>query len=113
MTAIWVAGKDDIAGIYRIAEILSNPEMILEPKEAIPFWRREEDRNQFSKAPRLQVRIRYIKNLERPILRAFIRNDPILRDLTILRFAQASNFPVTDRQWQRIIELAGLSSFTT
>jgi len=110
MAAIWVAGKDDVAGIYRIAEILTDPEMMLEPKEALPFWIKPEDRNKYSKVPELKVRIHYVKKLKHPILRPSIRSDPILRDLTILRFAQARNFPVTDRQWQGIMELTAGSS---
>lgn len=111
MAAIWVAGKDDIAGIYAIAEIITDPELMFQDPKGVKFWVKEEDRKEYSKTARLQVKIRYVKKFfDNPILRPSIREDPTLSELKILRFAQKTNFPVTDRQWQRTMELAGLTS---
>lgn len=114
LVAAWVArgdSKRDIRGIYAIAEVISDPEMMLEPKKAIPYWTSEEDRKKFSNQPRLVVRIRYIKTFDRHTSRPLvsisaIKRDPKLSQLGILRFAQATNFPVTLSQWQRMMELA-------
>lgn len=109
MAAIWVAGRDDVAGIYAITEIVTNPfEDTLHKDRGLTYWAKEEDRELAPVTPRLLVSIRYVKMLfNSPILRASIRDDPILSGLKILRFAQATNFPVTHEQWKKIRKLAG------
>lgn len=94
---IWMSGKE--AGIYAVAEIISNPTFMIDPPEEEKYWTNEQDKGK----SRLRVKIKIIKNLvNNPILREEIRNIEGLRNLSILRFAQGTNFPVTDSEWQII-----------
>jgi hypothetical protein len=109
MVAIWVAqgnSKEERRGIYAIAEVLTEPEMkMILPEKKKFFLKREEE-------PRIEVRIHYIKKLlgKDTILASKIQDDPILRELRILKQPQGTNYPVTPEQWQRITELARLAS---
>jgi len=110
-----VAGKGDTAGIYAIAEIMTDPYFApLPAKGNIRYWVREKDRAKLQKMPWLIVSIRYIKLVDPPwaplISRSSILDDEELVDLLILRFSEATNLgPVPIKQWQRIMELAELS----
>lgn len=114
MTAIWVAGKGGTAGIYAIAEIMTDPYFAPLPAEGnIRYWVKEKDRAELQKMPWLIVSIRYIKLVDPPwaplISRFSILDDEELVDLLILRFSQTTNLgPVPVKQWQRIMELAEL-----
>ena len=116
MAAIWVAGKSDFAGIYAIAEVVSDPYFPPLPRNGnINYWKREKDRKRFIENPWLIVSIRYIKLVNPPwaplISRSSILEDDELTDLVILRSPQGTNFgPIPKKQWLRILELLGLSS---
>lgn len=94
---IWMSGKE--AGIYAIAEIISNPIFMIDPPEEEKYWTSEQDKGK----SRLRVKIKVIKNLvNNPILREEIRDIEGLRNFSILRFSQGTNFPVTDSEWEII-----------
>jgi hypothetical protein len=64
--------------------------------------------------PSLRVGIRILARfLEKPLLRSQLKLDPQLTNLSILRFAQGTNFPVTEGEWARLTELLGINSETT
>jgi len=94
---IWMSGSE--SGIYAIAEVISNPSFMIAPPEEEKYWVNEKERGR----SRLKVNIRIIKNLiNSPILREELRNIEGLINLSILRFAQGTNFPVTDSEWEII-----------
>jgi predicted RNA-binding protein with PUA-like domain len=100
--AIWQSGR--AAGIYAIAEVTSEPEML--PADGDPYWVDERERV----TPHLRVRLRIRRLLlERPLPRGYLREDPKLRELSILRQAQGTNFLVTEEEWERIARLAEIS----
>ena len=94
---IWMSGRE--AGIYAITKIISNPAFIKDPPEEAKYWTSKEDKEK----TRLRVKIKIIKNLvNNPILREEIKSTNGLTNMTILRFSQGTNFPVTDDEWEII-----------
>ena len=49
----------------------------------------------------------YQKLLDRPLLRSELQQDPVLKDLMVIRQPNSTNFKVTAEQWQRVFELRG------
>lgn len=98
---IWMSGKK--AGIYAVAEITSNPIFMVDPPEEEKYWTTEQDKGR----SRLRVKIKIIKNLvNSPILREEIKSAEGLENLSILRFSQGTNFPVTNDEWEIIKQKA-------
>lgn len=62
----------------------------------------EEDKNQV----RLRVKLKYtLKLLNNPILKEELKNINELRDISIFRQPQGTNFPVTQNEWQVISKM--------
>lgn len=94
---IWISGPD--AGIYAVANIISDPEYISLSPEEEKYWINEEDKGR----NRLRVRISIIKKLiNNPVFRSELKGIKELSNLSILRFSQGTNFPVTDEEWSII-----------
>jgi len=96
-----MSGQD--AGIYAIAEVLEAPTQW----EELPdngYWL---DTAQMKEKPYCLIRLT-TKMLYKPLLRATLKEDPILSELSILRMAQGTNFPVTPEQWRRVFEIKGV-----
>ncbi len=89
---LWETGRD--AGVVAVGEILTDPAMLTERTEEQSFWR---NRAGFV-GPKLRVRLGISDVLEPRLLRRDLVTDPILRDLRNLRFANATNFPITPDQ---------------
>ena len=97
---IWMSGPS--AGIYAVADITSDPRMVSGDADDDRYWRSSADVG----APRLVVGIRITRNLvSAPILKSELLGIPQLRDVEILRFAQATNFAVTQTQRAEILKL--------
>lgn len=116
MAAIWIAGTNEVAGIYGMAQIITNTyEHPLPRAGNISYWIKEKDSEELPKIPWTIVSLRYEKlsvNFDNPLVsRASIKEDEDLKDMTILKFSQATNFgPIPMKQWQRIDELTRLAS---
>jgi len=94
---IWISGPD--AGIYAVANIVSNPEYISLSPEEEKYWINEEDKGK----NRLRVRINIVKKLiNDPVFRSELKDIKELSNLSILKFSQGTNFPVTDEEWSII-----------
>lgn len=94
---IWVSGSH--CGIYAVADIISDPANIRDLPEEEKYWISEEDKGK----NRLRVRITIVKNLiNNPLFRSELKAIKELNNLSILRFSQATNFPVTHEEWQII-----------
>ncbi|CAB4712170.1 MAG: EVE domain-containing protein [Actinobacteria bacterium] len=59
-----------------------------------PEWREDSPESE----PAINVRL--MKKLDQPILRDRLKSHPILKDLAVLRFANATNYRVTDSEWK-------------
>jgi len=96
---IWQAGAE--AGIYAIAELAELPK----------FWDQQPDKQYWLDKTKIggrpQALIRFTQKLtESPLLRSQLRNDPILKDLLVIRAPNSTNFKVTPEQWQHVVTLA-------
>ncbi len=97
---IWVSGKE--AGIYAIAEVISDPEFMAIPFESEKYWF-DQDLKEKSK---LRAKLKILKNLvNNPILKEQLKNISELTGLSIFRFAQATAFPVSNFEWDIIKKL--------
>ncbi|WP_335008252.1 EVE domain-containing protein [Nostoc sp.] len=47
------------------------------------------------------------KLLEKPLLRENLKQDPVLKNLTVIHQPKASNYKITQQEWQRVHELKG------
>ncbi len=90
---IWMSGKE--AGIYAVVDIISDPEFLVDSAVSSQYWIRDEDKQQ----RKLRVRYKYkIKFPGNPIYKQELKNT----GLSILKFAQGTNFPVRDEDWKVI-----------
>ena len=102
MGLIWMSGKE--AGIYAVIDIISDPEFLVESQISAQYWTGEADKLQH------KLRVKYIyklKLINSPVYKQQLKNIPELSNLSILRFFQGTNFPVTDKEWliiSKIIE---------
>lgn len=97
---IWASGK--YAGIYAIAEITSDPHFISITPESEKYWL---DQN-LKKDSDYRADLKITKNLVNfPIPRKCLLCIPELKQLSILNFAQKTNFPVTKSEWEIIKKL--------
>jgi len=102
MVAIWASGEK--AGVYAIGEIITNPrENSLNPEQE-KYW--SDRANVYKFSYKNSVIAKYLKvAIDRPLLEDECRKDPILSDMQLLKNPQGTNFPLTKKQWNRILEL--------
>lgn len=93
---LWISGKR--AGIYAIFDIISDPQVIVDESASRKYWI---DKNE-ADIPQLRIKYRYKFKLSKPLLKSEILKIVGLKDLLILKQPQATNFPVTDEQWNII-----------
>jgi len=96
---LWQGGKS--AGIYAIGQLTSEPYQ--------RDW--EPDQQRIAERPYAAsewwISLRYTLILDEPLSRATIKADPLLQNLAVLKFAQASNYRVSPEEWAMIEELIG------
>lgn len=98
---VWMAGSD--AGIYAIAEIVQPPQILSEIPD-LGYWLQKKD----TKADKPRAQLRFIRKLlGQPLRRNELKTDPILKDLTVIRAPNSTNFKVTSQQWERVHQLKG------
>jgi 5-methylcytosine-specific restriction protein B len=88
---LWTAGGQ--AGIYAtgtvVGESFMRPRQDWEPEDAPP--------------ESLTIHYRLDRILfDHPVLRRDLVNHPVLKDLSVIRQAQGTNFPVTEQQWEAL-----------
>ena len=101
---IWMSStspKANDAGIYAVAEIISNPEYL---KSTSKFWISEDDikKEQSNLRVRLRYKLLFVNN---PIFREELKSMEKLKDMFIFRQPQGTNFPVTQDEWKVISDL--------
>lgn len=90
LALIWLCGKE--AGIYALADIISDPEMLVDSEESTKHWVNKGDKRQ----KRLRVRIRFWLKLNNK----YVTGEELRRKST-----QGTNFPVTKTEWLTITEM--------
>lgn len=98
---IWLSGNE--AGIYAIAEIMTDPKMLNENEAEKKYWTDSADKV----GEKLRVKLKIIKNLLKfPLTRETIKNTKELEEMSILKRPWAgTNFPVTTEEWNKIKQL--------
>lgn len=90
----WISGRT--GGICALGELTGKPY----PRD------REPTEDELKKSPFLKskwlVDYRYTNILKEPISRDAAKADPVLRDLAVLKFSNATNFRVTQNEWDVI-----------
>jgi predicted RNA-binding protein with PUA-like domain len=100
LALIWMSGKE--AGIYAVASIESDPTVTREPTAEGKYWANEGDRN----ISRLRAKVaNIVVLLNHPILRQELKSVEALKNLSIFKVAQGTNFPVTSDEWKVIKNL--------
>lgn len=92
---IWMSGKKE-AGIYAVIDIISDPDFLVESQISAQYWTGEADKIQRMLRIKYTYRLKFINN---PVYRQQLKNIPELGNLSILKSAQGTNFPVTDKEW--------------
>jgi MoxR-like ATPase len=88
--ALWQGGSD--AGVYAIGELAGEPEMRERPAE-------------LGSGEEFRVDVRLTEIMSRPILKEALLSHPVLKDLTVIKAPQGTNFQVTPQQWGALVEL--------
>ena len=88
---LWESGSK--AGIVAVSHVVTEPAM-LSGEDDRAFHR---DKQRFA-SDELRVRVRIDNVLPQRILRSTLLDDPILKDLLIIRRPQGTNFKLTDEQ---------------
>jgi len=108
--AIWASGEK--AGVYAIGEIITNPRKRPLDTEQEKYWTTKEDVSKFRM--NCSVIIKYLKVIiHMPLLENECSKDATLSDMAVLNQPQGTNFPLTRKQWNRIIELVDQKHQTT
>jgi EVE domain len=94
---IWKAG--DKAGIYATAKIIEPPSF-LEKQPDLNYWL---DKSRLGSKPQAIIQFTH-KWLDRPLLREDLKQDPLLKDLSVIRQPNATNYKIAPQQWQRVQE---------
>jgi hypothetical protein len=104
---IWLSGRD--GGIYAIAEVVSEPHLLFEPSYESRYWIDDEERD----VEKLRVKLKLVRDLSNhPLRRDRLKEIDALQKLSILKFAQGTNFKVTDDEWRVIKSLFNKSTET-
>jgi EVE domain/HNH endonuclease len=104
---IWRAqgsAQGNTAGVIAEAEVIAAPALRPESPDAVPFWRRGGDE---ATALRNRAILRLVR-IARPrevIQRRWCIEDPVLRDLRVLKMASGTNYPLTEKHAERLAAL--------
>lgn len=97
---VWMSGKE--AGIYGVAEIVSNPEIMGETPAEEKYW--IDDKDKGTKTLRVTL-INRMLLINGPVYRHELKSIEGLEHLSILKVAQGTNFPVAPDEWRVIKDL--------
>lgn len=100
--AIWASGRD--AGIYALSEVITDPKDEPLNKEEEKYFKEKSYKIRFLQYK--NVWIKYIKIfIEKTLTRKECIEDPILKNMEILKQIQTTNVKLRQKEWNRIIEL--------
>jgi len=107
---LWRAvGKGDKldSGVFAEAEIISDVTARPDDPEAAPFW--SDPSEATAVANRVTLRVVRIANKRQVLKREWLKEDPILRTLAILKMASATNYEIAADHARRLNALLTLS----
>jgi hypothetical protein len=96
-----VSGQN--AGIVAVATVTSLPQYISDTQKEITLYPGPPPKFQ---GEQLRVMLHINKPLSRRITRTELLNHPVLRDLSIIKMPQGTNFKVSDEQAEHLASLA-------
>ena len=89
-----MSGKE--SGVYAVTEIISNPQLMKEPIAEEKYWIDAIDKD----SAKLRVKMKIIKNLvNNPVSKSTIKEISGLETMSIFRYSQGTNFPVSTDEW--------------
>lgn len=94
---IWLSGKE--GGIYAVAEILSNPELLFASEKEEKYWIDSDDKDKKKLRVKMKLKLNLLNN---PITKEDLRKTAGLESLSIFRQSQGANFRVNDNEWEII-----------
>jgi hypothetical protein len=94
---IWLSGRE--GGIYAVAEITSNPEMLVASEKEEKYWIDSDDKNKERLRVKMELKINLLNN---PITKEVLRKTAGLESLSIFKQSQGTNFRVTENEWKII-----------
>lgn len=97
---LWQSGRD--AGIYAIGELTGAAF-----ERPVAAWRAEHAGNSQTEHA---VPYRYTRILDHPVLRASLREDPVLSGMTIMRRAAGTIFRVSPEEWSALQRFLGATA---
>lgn len=98
---VWIAGQD--AGIYAVGEVISEPAAMLwdDDKEGLLYS--TEESKQVFKRSYIGAWVQYKKKfIDKPILREYLKDNPVLKNLSVIKQPQGTNFRVTHEEWEEL-----------
>jgi AAA domain (dynein-related subfamily)/EVE domain len=101
---IWQSGQN--AGILAVGKVLSEPQMVKNEEEELPF---EKDTDFFNKEE-LRSIVHIGRVLEKPITKNSLLNHPVLSELTVIRAPQMTNYQITKGQAEELDKLIHASA---
>ena len=93
---VWISGAN--AGIYAIGTVTTEPHERPDSATGQQYWKDELS----GKKPMPRVLVRYDRVLEKPLLKDYLRCDPVLEKMRIITMPRATNFPVSKKEWRAI-----------
>ncbi len=92
---IWMSGTE--AGIYALAQIIALPEILTTIPDA-QYWF---DASRLQGKTQATIKFTH-KLIEQPLLKQELKQDPVLKNLLVIRAPNSTNFKVTPEQWSRL-----------
>jgi hypothetical protein len=116
-------GNEDAAGVVADSEVIGSTARRADEPAAQPFWANPPDAD--IPADRVVLRLNRVADSRETIRRRWIQEDPVLREMLILRLANATNYEVpaaqaarlnalwsrTGRDWSYAESVAGLWAY--
>ena len=96
-------GNAAAAGIVAETVVVSPVEHVPDDPEALPYWKEAAEATQ--PADRVVLRLMRLANKKEVLKRDWLKDDSILSELSILKFASGTNFPVDSKQATRLAQL--------
>ena len=87
-----------LAGVVAAGYILGPPKMMLDDRESEPFWRRKHP----GLALRATIRIERVAKRKEFVRREWLLEDPVLKDLRVLKLASETNYEIVTRHVSRL-----------
>ena len=94
-------GTNETAGVYALGEVIETPNERMQDEAAMAFWR---DPSMWPDVERMRVNVRILSSRTEPQpSRAMIKDDCLLRDMSIMKFSSGTNFALGKKEADRLV----------